>query len=342
LILFVAIFSIPFQRVSCKKILVLFSNCLFLYNTNEQTNKQTNKQMNKQMNNTHTHTHTYTHQHRYFLVNDSKNRVQNELVAALYKEQLFSELLEEGPQVATRRQACSQLLDVLKRAHTILNEVRDMDVCCLFVCLLFVVFWCCFVDFVSVVVVVSCFLPCCCSFAFSCICFAFVLLLLLLLMCSVHLGQWRDFVLVFAIGLVSILNLQFYCSKYKQKYLAQSFDNLCFVKRDFTFSIKITLDLIATTTNNNNNNNNNNNFQLSESITTVEISSQQQQQQQQQQHPIINHNESLLSFTIQVTLIVIATNNNNNNKSIVSSSWLPYPESKSFLSIAHEIVHPSL
>jgi dynamin 1-like protein len=62
----------------------------------------------------------------YFLVNESKNRVQNELVAALYKEELFSELLEEGPQVASRRQACEQLLGVLKRAHLILNEVRDM------------------------------------------------------------------------------------------------------------------------------------------------------------------------------------------------------------------------
>ncbi len=53
--------------------------------------------------------------------------MQNELVAALYKENLFSELLEEGPQVATRRQQCSTLLDVLKRAHSILNEVRDFD-----------------------------------------------------------------------------------------------------------------------------------------------------------------------------------------------------------------------
>lgn len=40
----------------------------------------------------------------FYLVNDSKNRVQNELVEALYKENLFAELLEEGPQVAARRQ----------------------------------------------------------------------------------------------------------------------------------------------------------------------------------------------------------------------------------------------
>ena len=64
----------------------------------------------------------------YFLVNESKDKVQNELVAALYKEDLFDELLEEGPQVAARRQQCKQLLDVLKRAHKILNEVRDFNV----------------------------------------------------------------------------------------------------------------------------------------------------------------------------------------------------------------------
>lgn len=63
----------------------------------------------------------------FYLVNDSKNRVQNELVEALYKENLFAELLEEGPQVAARRQACTKMLDVLKRAHIILNEVRDMS-----------------------------------------------------------------------------------------------------------------------------------------------------------------------------------------------------------------------
>lgn len=61
----------------------------------------------------------------FFLVNDSKNRVQNELVASLYKENLFAELLEEGPQVASRRQQCQSLLEVLRKAHTILNEVRD-------------------------------------------------------------------------------------------------------------------------------------------------------------------------------------------------------------------------
>ena len=63
----------------------------------------------------------------FYLVNDSKNRMQNELVASLYKEELFSELLEEGPQVANQRQRCSKLLDVLKKAHRILNEVRDFS-----------------------------------------------------------------------------------------------------------------------------------------------------------------------------------------------------------------------
>jgi len=40
----------------------------------------------------------------YFLVNESKNKVQNELVAKLYREDLFAELLEESPQIASRRE----------------------------------------------------------------------------------------------------------------------------------------------------------------------------------------------------------------------------------------------
>jgi dynamin 1-like protein len=64
----------------------------------------------------------------HFLVNKSKNEIQNELVSALYKEELFEELLEENPAIASRRKAVKQMVDMLTRAHEILNEIRDFSV----------------------------------------------------------------------------------------------------------------------------------------------------------------------------------------------------------------------
>ena len=64
----------------------------------------------------------------HFLVNRSKEMIQNELVAALYKEDLFDELLEESTLIAQRRDETKKLMDILKKAHEILNEVRDFPV----------------------------------------------------------------------------------------------------------------------------------------------------------------------------------------------------------------------
>jgi replication fork clamp-binding protein CrfC len=64
----------------------------------------------------------------HFLVNASKEHIQNELVTTLYKEELFVNLLEESPAIASRRSACKSLLDILRKAHDILNEVRDFPV----------------------------------------------------------------------------------------------------------------------------------------------------------------------------------------------------------------------
>eukprot|EP00005_Dracoamoeba_jomungandri_P005912 CAMPEP_0174262004 /NCGR_PEP_ID=MMETSP0439-20130205/12712_1 /TAXON_ID=0 /ORGANISM="Stereomyxa ramosa, Strain Chinc5" /LENGTH=751 /DNA_ID=CAMNT_0015346633 /DNA_START=23 /DNA_END=2278 /DNA_ORIENTATION=- len=64
----------------------------------------------------------------HFLVNSAKGKMQNELVAHLYKEEQFEKLLEESPEIAQRRKACKQMLDVLRRAQAILNEVRDISV----------------------------------------------------------------------------------------------------------------------------------------------------------------------------------------------------------------------
>ena len=64
----------------------------------------------------------------HFLVNNSKDSMQNELVAALYREDQFDALLEESPQIAQRRAQCKQLLETLRRANSILNEVRDFTI----------------------------------------------------------------------------------------------------------------------------------------------------------------------------------------------------------------------
>jgi dynamin 1-like protein len=64
----------------------------------------------------------------HFLVNNSKDSMQNELVSALYREDLFEPLLEESPVVAQRRAQCKQMLEVLKRGNGILNEVRDFAI----------------------------------------------------------------------------------------------------------------------------------------------------------------------------------------------------------------------
>jgi dynamin 1-like protein len=63
----------------------------------------------------------------FFLVNTSKDTIQNELVRCLYKEDLFDELLEENPLIASKRKACKEMLDVLKQANEVLMEVREFN-----------------------------------------------------------------------------------------------------------------------------------------------------------------------------------------------------------------------
>jgi len=64
----------------------------------------------------------------HFLVNFSKDHIQNELVACLYKEELFEHLLEESNVIAQRRKQCKEMMDTLRKAHDILNEVRDYQI----------------------------------------------------------------------------------------------------------------------------------------------------------------------------------------------------------------------
>lgn len=63
----------------------------------------------------------------HFLVNSSKEQIQNELVTNLYKEELFAVLLEESEAVSKKRKTCKEMLTVLRRAHEILNEVREFN-----------------------------------------------------------------------------------------------------------------------------------------------------------------------------------------------------------------------
>ena len=64
----------------------------------------------------------------HFLVNRSKDSMQNELVGSLYREDYFEQLLEESPVIAERRKQCLKMLQTLRRGNEILNEVRDFTI----------------------------------------------------------------------------------------------------------------------------------------------------------------------------------------------------------------------
>jgi len=61
----------------------------------------------------------------HFLVSKSKSQVHDLLVQRLYKEDLFEDLLSESPEIAARRKETKEMVNLLKRAQEILNEVRD-------------------------------------------------------------------------------------------------------------------------------------------------------------------------------------------------------------------------
>ncbi|KAG0003342.1 Dynamin- GTPase protein [Entomortierella chlamydospora] len=58
----------------------------------------------------------------HLLVNYSRESVQNRLVAALYREELFNDLLQEDDNLCAERAKCQAMLDVFKNAFTIINE----------------------------------------------------------------------------------------------------------------------------------------------------------------------------------------------------------------------------
>ncbi|KAF9584632.1 Dynamin- GTPase protein [Lunasporangiospora selenospora] len=58
----------------------------------------------------------------HLLVNYSRESVQNRLVATLYKEELFGELLQEDDSLSAERAKCKSMLEVFKTAFNIINE----------------------------------------------------------------------------------------------------------------------------------------------------------------------------------------------------------------------------
>lgn len=58
-----------------------------------------------------------------FLVNKSKSNMQSELVSAMYKDDLFDELLKENEEIAAKRKAAQEMLKVLRRAESIIADV---------------------------------------------------------------------------------------------------------------------------------------------------------------------------------------------------------------------------
>jgi dynamin 1-like protein len=64
----------------------------------------------------------------YFMVNASKDKIQNELVKCLYKEEMFNSLLEESDDIAMRREQIRETIEVLSSAQRILNEIIDYKI----------------------------------------------------------------------------------------------------------------------------------------------------------------------------------------------------------------------
>jgi dynamin 1-like protein len=61
----------------------------------------------------------------HFLVNAFKESLQNELVKELYKEEIMHDLMKETADVASRRKACREMKELLRKGLEIVNEVRD-------------------------------------------------------------------------------------------------------------------------------------------------------------------------------------------------------------------------
>ncbi|CDI83763.1 dynamin-like protein, putative [Eimeria praecox] len=62
----------------------------------------------------------------YFMVNTAKDVLQRELVAQLYREELFGELMKEAGDISAKRQQCKQLVKSIRSALEIISQVREL------------------------------------------------------------------------------------------------------------------------------------------------------------------------------------------------------------------------
>jgi len=61
----------------------------------------------------------------FFMVQKSKGEMQNHLVQKLYKEDRLQHLIQESTDITSKRIKCKNTLELLYKAQSILNEVRD-------------------------------------------------------------------------------------------------------------------------------------------------------------------------------------------------------------------------
>jgi len=62
----------------------------------------------------------------HFMVNAVRSNIQNELVAEIYRENEFSEMLQEADDAVRRRKDCQEMVVALERASKVLDELRSM------------------------------------------------------------------------------------------------------------------------------------------------------------------------------------------------------------------------
>lgn len=61
------------------------------------------------------------------LVNFVKEELQSQLVGALYRTESYDALMEESPEMITRRNEVAEMVAALQKASEILNEIRDLQ-----------------------------------------------------------------------------------------------------------------------------------------------------------------------------------------------------------------------